>query len=73
MSVRRSKTVYERITSKEAEIVAAQQKVEQLKVQLQTLHREREELEMKKLFETMKAKGMSLEDAIKKLSSPTKK
>ncbi len=73
MSVRRSKTVYERITSKEAEIVAAQQKVEQLKVQLQTLHKEREELEMKKLFEAMKAKGMSLEDAIKKLSSPTKK
>ena len=73
MSVRRSKTVYERITSKEAEIVAAQQKMEQLKVQLQTLHKEREELEMKKLFEAMKAKGMSLEDAIKKLSSPTKK
>lgn len=73
MSVRRSKTVYERITSKEAEIVAAQQKVEQLKVQLQTLHKEREELEMKKLFEAMKAKGMSLDDAIKKLSSPTKK
>lgn len=73
MSIRRSKTVYERITSKEAEIVAAQQKVEQLKVQLQTLHKEREELEMKKLFEAMKAKGMSLEDAIKKLSSTTKK
>ena len=73
MSIRRSKTVYERITSKEAEIIAAQQKVEQLKVQLQTLHKEREELEMKKLFEAMKAKGMSLEDAIKKLSSPTKK
>lgn len=73
MSVRRNKTVYERITSKEEEIVAAQQKVEQLKSQLQNLHKEREELEMKKLFEAMKAKGMSLEDAIKKLSSPTKK
>lgn len=73
MSVRRSKTVYERITSKEAEIVAAQKKVEELKGQLQALHKEREELEMKKLFETMKSKGMSLEDAIKKLSSTAKK
>lgn len=73
MSVRRNKTVYERITSKDAEISAAQKKVEELKGQLQALHKEREELEMKKLFEAMKAKGMSLEDAIKKLSSPTKK
>lgn len=73
MSVRRNKTVYERITSKDAEIAAAQKKVEELKGQLQALHKEREELEMKKLFEAMKAKGMSLEDAIKKLSSPTKK
>ena len=73
MSVRRSKTVYERITSKEEEIVVAQQKVEQLKAQLQALHKEREELEMRKLFETMKSKGMSLEDAIKKLSSTAKK
>ena len=67
MSVRRNKTVYERIESKKEEIKLAQEKLEQLNVQLQNLIKERDNLEMKKLFETMKKNGISLEDALKKL------
>lgn len=67
MSVRRNKTVYERIESKKEEIRLAQEKLEQLNVQLQNLIKEKDNLEMKKLFETMKKNGISLEDALKKL------
>jgi hypothetical protein len=67
MSVRRNKTVYERIESKKEEIKLAQEKLEQLNVQLQNLIKEKDNLEMKKLFETMKKNGISLEDALKKL------
>lgn len=67
MSVRRNKTIYERIESKKEEIKLAQEKLEQLNVQLQNLIKERDNLEMKKLFETMKKNGISLEDALKKL------
>ena len=67
MSVRRNKTIYERIESKKEEIKLAQEKLEQLNVQLQNLIKEKDNLEMKKLFETMKKNGISLEDALKKL------
>ena len=67
MSVRRNKTVYERIESKKEEIKLAQEKLEQLNVQLQNLIKEKDNFEMKKLFETMKKNGISLEDALKKL------
>lgn len=67
MSVRRNKTVYERIENKKEEIKLAQEKLEQLNVQLQNLIKEKDNLEMKKLFETMKKNGISLEDALKKL------
>lgn len=67
MSVRRNKTVYERIENKKEEIKIAQEKLEQLNTQLQTLIKEKDNLEMKKLFETMKKNGISLEDALKKL------
>lgn len=67
MSVRRNKTVYERIESKKEEIKLAQEKLEQLNVQLQNLIKEKDNLEMKKLFETMKKNGISLDDALKKL------
>ena len=67
MSVRRNKTVYERIESKKEEIKLAQEKLEQLNIQLQNLIKEKDNLEMKKLFETMKKNGISLEDALKKL------
>ncbi len=67
MSVRRNKTVYERIESKKEEIKLAQEKLEQLNVHLQNLIKEKDNLEMKKLFETMKKNGISLEDALKKL------
>lgn len=67
MSVRRNKTIYERIESKKEEIKLAQEKLEQLNVHLQNLIKERDNLEMKKLFETMKKNGISLEDALKKL------
>ena len=68
MAVRRGKTVYERIESKKEEIRLTQERLAQLNQQLQDLNKEKDNFEMKQLFETMKNNGISLEDAIKTLT-----
>ena len=63
MSSRRGKTVYERIEETKNKIAAKEVELQQLKNNLQDLELERDNLEMHQLFNLIKNKGISFEQA----------
>lgn len=62
------KNVYERIEDKKKEILEAEQLLATLNKELEVLKTEQDELEMKLLLETMKTKGLSINEALAKIS-----
>ena len=59
------KTIYERIEDKQNEIAKTQEILTKLNDELSILCSERDELEMKQLFDLMKEKGLSIHEAMK--------
>ena len=62
-SRRRVKTIYERIDDINKEIIATEEKLSQLKLQLNNLHAEKDNFEMHQLFDLIKNNGISFEQA----------
>ena len=63
---RKAKSVYERIEEKKQNIKDAEDMLAQLNNELQELHAEKDELEMKLLLEAMKTKGLNINEALSK-------
>ena len=61
------KSVYERIEDKLQTIKETEELLAQLNNELQELYTERDNLQMTQLFETMKAKGLNIEEALRLL------
>lgn len=61
---RKSKSVYERITEKEQEILEAQELLARLNNDLCELNKEKDDLEMHQLLDIMKAKGLNINEAV---------
>jgi DNA-binding transcriptional MerR regulator len=64
------KSVYERIEDKLQNIKEAEEALAQLNNELQELYTERDNLQMVQLFETMRAKGLDINEALRLLSNP---
>lgn len=62
------KNVYERIQDKMEEIAKAEQLLETLNEELNVLKAEQDDLEMKLLLETMKTNGLSINEALSKMT-----
>ena len=62
------KSVYERIEDKLQNIRETEEVLAQLNNELQELYTERDQLQMAQLFETMKAKGLDIDEALRLLS-----
>ena len=67
------KNVYERIEDQQNKIREVEEMLEHLKEELQSLYSERDELEMKQLFERMKESGLTIDKAIELLNNKTNK
>ena len=63
------KSVYERIEDKLQSIKETEELLVQLNNELQELYTERDNLQMAQLFETMKAKGLDIDEALKLLQT----
>lgn len=61
------KNIYERILDKQNEIQKTEELLNKLNDELQSLYTKRDEFEMKKLFELMKEKGLTIDEATKLL------
>ena len=61
---RKGKSVYERIEDKMEDIKSAEEVLKNLNDELQILLKEKDELEMRKLFEHMKANNLTLNKAM---------
>ena len=66
---RKSKSVYERIEEKKQNIIEVEEMLAQLNNELQELYTERDNLQMSQLFETMKAKGLDIDEALRLLQT----
>ena len=64
---RKSKSVYERIEETQSEIISVEQNLARLKSLLEELNAERDDLEMRQTWASIKEKGMSIEDVHKLL------
>lgn len=64
---RKSKSVYERIEDKKLSIKETEELLVTLNNELQELCAEKDELEMKKLLEAMKSKGLTIDEALSKI------
>ena len=64
---RKSKSVYERIEETQSEIISTEQNLARLKSLLEELNAERDDLEMRQTWASIKEKGMSIEDVHKLL------
>ena len=62
------KNVYERIEDKKKEILDAEQLLATLNEELEVLYSEKDDLEMKQLLEAMKLKGLTINEALAKMS-----
>lgn len=68
MARQSKKSVYERIQDKKKEILEAEQLLATLNEELEVLKIEQDELEMRLLLETMKIKGLSINEALAKIN-----
>lgn len=68
MARQTKKSVYERIEDKKKEILEAEQLLATLNEELDVLKIEQDELEMRLLLETMKIKGLSINEALAKIN-----
>ena len=66
---RKPKSVYERITEKEQEILETKELLERLNDELSVLNEEKDDLEMHQLFELMRSKGLSINEAVELFQS----
>lgn len=66
---RKVKSVYERISTTQEKIDKLEQDLKEQKTKLVTLNKEKDELEMNKLFETAKKNNMSIDDVIKAINA----
>lgn len=66
---RKGKSVYERIEDKMEDIKSAEEVLQNLNDELQILLKEKDELEMRKLFEHMKANNLDINKAIDLLNA----
>ena len=66
---RKPKSVYERIEEKEQEILETKELLQRLNEELVVLNNEKDDLEMHQLFELMRAKGLSINEAVELLHS----
>ena len=62
---RKQKDVYERISITENKINLLETQLKEQRTKLTALHKEREELEMRKLFEYTKENNLSCDDVIR--------
>ena len=62
---RKQKDVYERISITENKINLLESQLKELRTKLTALNKEREELEMRKLFEYTKENNLSCDDVIR--------
>ena len=69
MARKSTKSVYERIEEKKQNINEVEEMLAQLNNELQELYTERDNLQMSQLFETMKAKGLDIDEALKLLQT----
>ena len=65
------KTVYERIEDQKNKIKETEELLVTLNEELQTLFTERDELEMRQLFEMMRSKGLTIDEALSKIGEDT--
>lgn len=65
---RKSKSVYSRIEETKNEIQQTEKVLQELNDELQTLFKEKDDLEMKKLFEHMKSNNLTLDKAMELLN-----
>ena len=68
----KTQSIYERINQKESEIASVERNLEYLKSQLQNLYAEKDEMEMREVWQSIKEKGMSMEDVQKLLNQMNK-
>jgi hypothetical protein len=61
----KNKSVYERIEETKSEISLTEQHLTELKSQLENLFAEKDDLEMRKIWTTIKGVGMTIEDVQK--------
>ena len=66
------KTIYERIESKKQEILNKEKELAELNKELEELYSDRDRQEMEKLFELMKANGLTIDKAAELLQSKNK-
>ena len=64
---RKSKSVYERIEETQSEIISVEQNLARLKSLLEELNAERDDLEMRQTWASIKEKGMTIEEVHKLL------
>lgn len=68
---RKQKSVYERIEEKLENIKETEKTLKTLNEELQQLYSEKDALEMQLLLEMMKAKGLTIDQALSKFESET--
>ena len=69
--VKKQKSVYERIAETEQEIALTEQRLAELNVLLQDLFKEKDDLEMREAWASIKEKGLSVDDIKKLLEEKT--
>lgn len=68
----KTQTVYEKINQTESEIASIERNLQYLKSQLEILYAEKDEMEMREVWQAIKEKGMSMEDVHKLLAQMNK-
>ena len=65
---RKNKSVYERISATQEKIASLEEELRLTKQKMDSLNREKDELEMRQMFANAKANNLSLDEVIKAMS-----
>lgn len=65
---RKNKSVYERISATQEKIASLEEELKLTKQKLESLNKEKDELEMRQMFEQAKVNNLSLDEVIKAMS-----
>lgn len=73
MARKSTKTVYEKINALENKITEMEKELKESKVQLNVLYKERDSLEMKKMFDYARENNLSIDEVLKAMNVYTLK
>ena len=69
---RKPKDIYSRITDKKVQIKETESKLERLNAELKVLEKEKDDLEMRQMFEAARAQNLNVQEVINLMSKMSK-